>query len=218
MEQQRVERRASRGGGRSGRAPAMNVQDRQAAIVAVAVPMLVEHGGNVTTSEIAAAAGIAEGTLFRAFPDKQALLAACLRATLESDAEVARIERIDKSLPLAERLTRAATAVSDYQNRLWSVMVALRGAGMDPRPADHEGAEHPNPPKAMVRISGAIAELFDADQLRVAPDLAARLLLGSVFSNQLQAVGLGGSGASLPELVELFLHGILLHPTGGKDS
>jgi AcrR family transcriptional regulator len=218
MEQQRTERRESRGDGRSGRAPAMNVHDRRAAILAVAVPMLMEHGGNVTTSEIAAAAGIAEGTLFRAFRDKQALLAACLQAALESDAEVARIERIDRSLPLAERLTSAATAVSDYQNRLWSVMVALRGAGLDPHPGDHANAEHSNPPRAMVRISGAIAELFDADQLRVAPDLAARLLLGSVFSNQLQAVGLGDSGASLPELVELFLHGILLHSTGGKDD
>lgn len=220
MEQQRLARRAA-GGGRSGRAPAMSVDDRRAAIVAVAVPMLVEHGGTVTTSDIAAAAGIAEGTLFRAFRDKQALYSACLWAILESEAEVAQIERIDRSLPLTERLTEAVGAVSDYQNRLWAVMVALRSAGVDPRPHENEHGQHSGPPKAMIRISGAVADLFDADQLRVAPDLAARLLLGSVFSNRLQAEGMGDSGADLPELVDLFLHGILrdtTHNTGGKDQ
>lgn len=203
-----AERREARGG-RSGRAPAMSVDERRAAILAVAVPMLVEHEGNVTTSEIAAAAGIAEGTLFRAFRDKQALFTACLRATLESETEVARIEAIDRTLPLADRLTTGVRAVSDYQNRLWSVMVALRSAGIDPRGEDRRHEHDHGAPKAMLRISAAIAGLFDPDTMRVAPELAARLLLGFVFSNRLQAEGLGDTGAELDELVDLFLHGIL---------
>jgi len=205
LEEQRVERRAA-SGGRSGRAPAMSADERRAAILAVAVPLLVEHEGNVTTSEIAAAAGIAEGTLFRAFRDKQALFVACLNATLESETEVARIEAVDRALPLADRLIAGVRAVSDYQNRVWSVLVALRSAGIDPRGAEPR-QEHA--PKAMLRISAAIAGLFDPDTMRVAPDLAARLLLGFVFSNRLQAEGLGDSGADLDELVDLFLHGIL---------
>lgn len=217
LDDQRAERRAVRGRGRSGRAPAMNVDERRAAILEVAVPMLIEHGGNVTTSEIAAAAGIAEGTLFRAFQDKHALFVACLRAVLESEAEVAQIQRIDRSLPIAERLTRAVQAVSDYQTRLWQMLVALRTAGVDPRD-DWSGSGDHGPPQAMVRISAAVAELFDADQLRIAPDLAARLLLGSVFSNRMQAEGLGQTGAELPELVDLLLHGILRdRPDGGNS-
>jgi AcrR family transcriptional regulator len=217
MEQQRLERRTARGG-RSGRAPAMSVDDRRAAIVAVAVPMLIEQGGAVKTSDIAAAAGIAEGTLFRAFRDKQALFNACLRAILDSATEVAQIKRIDRSLPLAERLTEAVGAVADYQNRLWSMVVALRSAGVDP---SHDHKQQGGPPRAMIDISAAVADLFDADRLRVAPDLAARLLLGSVFSNRLQAEGMGTSGADLPELVDLFLHGILrgtTHNPGGTDE
>lgn len=213
LEQRRLERRASRGD-RSGRAPAMSVDDRRAAIVAVAVPMLVEGGGSVTTGEIAAAAGIAEGTLFRAFRDKQALFAACLHAVLESEAEVAQIEGIDRSLPLPERLTEGVRAVSDYQNRLWSMLVAMRAAGINPRGEEH-GPD--GPPRAMIRISAAVAGLFDVGALRVSPELAARLLLGFVFSNRLQAEGLGDTGASLAELVDLFLNGILRTPTGGKD-
>jgi AcrR family transcriptional regulator len=207
LDEQRVERREARGG-RSGRAPAMSVDERRAAILTVAVPMLVEHEGNVTTSEIAAAAGIAEGTLFRAFRDKQALFVACLHATFESETEVARIEAVDRTLPLADRLIAGVRAVSEYQNRVWSVVVALRSAGIDPRGDDHR--EHDRgAPKAMLRISAAIAGLFDPDTMRVAPELAARLLLGFVFSNRLQAEGLGDSGADLDELVDLFLHGIL---------
>jgi len=193
----------------------MSVEDRQAAIVAVAVPMLIERGGAVTTGEIAAAAGIAEGTLFRAFKDKQALYTACLNAVLESDAEVAHIEGIDRSLPLATRLTEAVQAVSDYQNRAWSMVVAMRAASIDPRQAEprQEGA-----PNAMFRISAAVATLFDAADLRVSPDLAARLLLGFVFTNRLQAEGLGDTGASLAEVVDLFLNGTLRTPTVGKET
>lgn len=184
----------------------MSVEERRAAIVAVAVPMLLESGGSVTTGEIAAAAGIAEGTLFRAFHDKQALFSACLHAVLESDAEVTQIERIDRSLPLTERLTEGVRAVSDFQNRMWSMVVALRAAGINPRSEDHQ---QDGPPRSMIRISTAIAGLFEPDALRVAPDLAARLLLGFVFSNALQQEGLGDTGASIDELVDLFLNGIL---------
>jgi AcrR family transcriptional regulator len=193
----------------------MSVEDRRAAIVAVAVPMLIERGGAVTTGEIAAAAGIAEGTLFRAFRDKQALYTACLNAVLESDVEVAQIEGVERSLPLAERLTEAVRAVSDYQNRLWSMVVAMRAAGVNPRQEDdrHEGA-----PNAMFRISAAVALLFDAEALRISPELAARLLLGFVFSNRLQAEGLGDAGADLGELVDLFLNGTLRTPSGGKET
>ena len=67
------------------RAPAMSQEERRAAIVRSTLPLLIEHGGTVSTSQIAAAAGIAEGTVFRAFKDKQDLLIACMRAGMNSD-------------------------------------------------------------------------------------------------------------------------------------
>lgn len=212
LEQQRSERQVARGG-RSGRAPAMSVEERRAAILAVAVPMLIEHGGGVKTSEIAAAAGIAEGTLFRAFKDKQALFVACLHATLESGEQVARIEAIDRSQPLGTQLAEAVDAVSEYQQRMWAISVAIRGANIELRDLNRSDG----PPKAMIRIAGAVAELFDPAQLRVEPTLAARLLLGYVFSNRLNNEGMGDTGADLPELVDLFLHGILRTDEGGNS-
>ena len=56
------------------RAAPMAADDRRQAIVDAVVPLLLEQGGDVTTRQIAEAAGIAEGTIFRVFPDKAALL------------------------------------------------------------------------------------------------------------------------------------------------
>src|SRR6476659_10123059 len=58
------------------RAAAMTAEDRRKAIIEVLIPLLVEKGSEVSTREIAEAAGIAEGTIFRVFPDKRSLMLA----------------------------------------------------------------------------------------------------------------------------------------------
>ena len=60
----------------SPRASALSPDERRKAIVAALLPLLVERGEDVSTREIAQAAGIAEGTIFRVFPDKKSLLMA----------------------------------------------------------------------------------------------------------------------------------------------
>ena len=52
----------------------MPPDERRDAIIDVVLPLLLEHGSDVSTRQIAEAAGIAEGTIFRVFPDKAALL------------------------------------------------------------------------------------------------------------------------------------------------
>ena len=56
------------------RAAALPPEERRAAIIDAARPLLIEHGENVTTRQLADAAGIAEGTIFRVFADKDELL------------------------------------------------------------------------------------------------------------------------------------------------
>jgi AcrR family transcriptional regulator len=202
------------------RAPAMSIEDRRLAIVSAALPLLVEHGGSVTTSQIAAAAGIAEGTVFRAFKDKRELFVECLRTTMRSEPQVAEIEAVDAALPLAERLIAGVGIVSGYQQRLWSMMEAIRASGIDFERADfvpkkddgREATEAENHPEhGFHLISVALAGLFGAEKalLRVDPELAARLLLGLMFTNHMQNRHLGGASAvaELPELIDLFLHG-----------
>ncbi|MFI9815491.1 TetR/AcrR family transcriptional regulator [Saccharothrix variisporea] len=188
------------------RAPAMSPEDRREAIVAATLPLLFDHGANVTTSQIAKAAGIAEGTVFRAFKDKQELIATCVKSVLAVDAELELLEDARQAETLADRLSWAISAVSGYLDRMWKLMSVLRDSGYRP---DHEKQQ--GPPVEMQRISEGVARLFgpDAEHLRVDPELAARLLLGLVFTNRMQGAGFGDSAADTDQLVELFLHGAL---------
>ncbi|WP_123743705.1 TetR/AcrR family transcriptional regulator [Saccharothrix texasensis] len=189
------------------RAPAMSPEDRREAIVAATVPLLFTHGANVTTSQIAKAAGIAEGTVFRAFKDKQELIRTCVRSVLGVDSELELIEQARQADTLAERLSWAISAVSGYLDRMWKLMSVLRDSGYDPH---DERREHKGPPVEMQRIVERVASLFGPDDdLRVDPSLAARLLLGLVFTNRMQGDGFGDATAGADQLVELFLHGVL---------
>ncbi|MFC3896328.1 TetR/AcrR family transcriptional regulator [Lentzea rhizosphaerae] len=188
------------------RAPAMSPEDRREAIVQATLPLVVKAGANVTTSQIAAAAGIAEGTVFRVFKDKAELLDACIQRALHSDEEVARLEAIPADVPLEERLTSGVATFSGYLDRMWGVIGALRESGYQPRDEDHK--KHKGPPVGMQQLSEAVAGLFSEEEMRVSPDLAARMLLGAVFTNRMGA-GFGQTTAEPATIVDLFLHGAL---------
>ncbi|MBW4720791.1 TetR/AcrR family transcriptional regulator [Saccharothrix obliqua] len=187
------------------RAPAMSPEDRREAIVSAAVPLLFDHGANVTTSQIAKAAGIAEGTVFRAFKDKQELIATCVRSVLGVDAELALLVEARQAERLADRLSWAISAVSGYLDRMWKLMGVLRDSGY------HPDRDQKGPPVEMRHLTEHIAALFepDAADMRVEPRLAARLLLGLVFTNRMEGGGFGETAAGTDQLVELFLHGVL---------
>ena len=193
----------------------MSLEDRREALVQATIPLLLVHGANVTTNQIAKAADVAEGTVFRAFKDKQELLTCALRSAMEPNTEIELIDRIPVTDPIEVRLIGAVKAVTGYLDRMWSLMSVLRDTGFDPHD-DEDHKERKGPPEGMQRVMGRIAGLFepDAAQLRVEPALAARLLMGIVFTNRMQHEGFGEGVAEPEQLVELFLHGTIR--TGGE--
>jgi AcrR family transcriptional regulator len=86
----------------------MAPEDRKAAIIDSVLPLVAERGNDVTSRELAQAAGVAEGTLFRAFGDKTALVGAVavegLHRAAGPEQALAELTAIDPGLPLERRL------------------------------------------------------------------------------------------------------------------
>ncbi|MFC8799118.1 TetR/AcrR family transcriptional regulator [Promicromonospora sp. NPDC057138] len=120
------------------RAAPMAPDDRKAAIVDSVLPLVAERGNDVTSRELAQAAGVAEGTLFRAFGDKTALVGAVAAEGLQRAAQpeeiLEELTGIDTSLPLERRLElvielgRARTA--DVMR--WMTVLRQLHGGMPP--------------------------------------------------------------------------------------
>ncbi|WP_345474670.1 TetR/AcrR family transcriptional regulator [Actinoallomurus oryzae] len=196
------------------RAPAMEPDQRRAMIVAAALPLVIEFGASVTTAKIARAAGIGEGTIFRVFPDKDTLLAACMAEAVRPDDIVAHLESIALDQPLADRLTEAADVVRGHMARIGAVAGALAAAGRLERvttPKPGQGGRLPDREAGLARPRAALAALFEPDReaLRLAPER-----LADAFQLLLMSAGRPGAPDPLTteELVDLFLHGALAAP------
>lgn len=86
------------------RARPLAPDERRGAILDEVLPLVRERGNDVTTRELAHAAGVAEGTLFRAFGDKDALLAAALDRLLDPERFTAELGEIPRDLPLEDKI------------------------------------------------------------------------------------------------------------------
>ncbi len=146
----------------------MAADERRAAIVAATLPLLREHGRSITTRQIAEAAGIAEGTIFRVFTDKDELIDATVARALDPAEAVAALHEIDLDTPLEERVTAAAAVIQHRLVGVFALMNAIGGIG-PPKPSSTD-----RPDLAQV------AALFEPDRhrLTVEPRTAAQLLWG----------------------------------------
>lgn len=186
----------------------MSPERRREMIIAVAIPLIAQHGTAITTSQVAQAAGIGEATIFRAFRDKEELIDACIAEALRPDNVIDGIASIALDQPLTDRLVEAADALSAHLSRMGSLIGALHAGG---RPARRDPDARPDPKaredstRATVQAMTALFEP-DADQLRLPVEQVAALFLGQLFS---RARPMAGADLSPADTVDLFLHGAL---------
>src|SRR3954451_10271046 len=185
------------------RAKPLAPDDRREAIVDAVLPLVVAQGGHVTTRQIADAAGIAEGTIFRAFPDKRALfMAVAERAVVPPGWRESMAETVGHLPSLDEKVTAVAQRMSSTMRDLMAAMTALRAAFIaEHRPHRRKTAAPPGPPAFLVESSRQLIEALTelvfaphADELRVSPRVAALALRSLV---------LGGIHPGTPEPAEL---------------
>lgn len=194
----------------SGRASPLSPDLRRETLIDSTIPLLREHGAAITTRQIAEACGVAEGTIFRAFPDKDSLITAALDKALDPTDTIAEIAAVDRSLPLEPRL-RAAGAI--LYRRMTGVF-SLRDV-MHMR-LQHCSAAHLSKEAHRARnsyIVDALADLLRPDEelLRRTPVEVAQLLRALIFSGAHPMIS-AEAPLSSDEVISILLDGVRRHP------
>jgi AcrR family transcriptional regulator len=190
------------------RARPLSAEDRRAALVAATLPLLIEHGRQVTTRQIAQASQVAEGTIFRVFPDKDALIQATLLAAVDPALMLAGLAAIDPDLALRPRLLAITEVI---QRRLITIISLVLKVGL-PGHARRNAAD--------AQLYRAVTRLLEPDQqrLRLPLDEVARMLRLLTFSGSHPMIT-DGALLSPEQIVDLLLDGVLspTPPATGKD-
>jgi AcrR family transcriptional regulator len=205
----------------------MSPEDRRTAILEALIPLLVERGGDVTTKEIAQAAGIAEGTIFRVFPDKATLLfAAAHEAINPAGGQEAFDAAMAEADDLRERIVVAATLALERMRLTMAVMGAVRPylAAMYHETGREKNKHVPfGPPEFVLkaqhdlheRLTGLFAPY--ADQLAVAPETAALALRSLTFGAARSELGTQPA-LSPDQIADLVLDGVRTRDPRGEKS
>ena len=191
------------------RAEPLAPDDRRRAIVEAVIPLLVERGATVTTRQMAEAAGIAEGTIFRVFPDKSALIHEAVRVSIDPGPVQKQLSQIYADAPLETQLAEAARILLER----FDIVITLLGVL---RTLPHFGLESkaPGPPAFVTVANGAInqslARIFDRhrDQLRIDPARAASAFRGLLLANAHPTMELT-ERLTIDEIVSVLLTGIV---------
>lgn len=189
------------------RAQPMSPDRRRAMIAESAVPLFLEHGASLTTRQLAEHLGIAEGTIFRAFGDKDSLVRAAVHEFFDQARARMAAGMVDPSLPLEEKVAALVRGTRTWMQNLMRMLSLV----------DREEV-----PQFFARsrdddYRAAVAAIFapDAAELAIAPErMGAIMRIAGIAANAARFDE--GAGLTDEELVRFILYGIAGEPRG-KD-
>jgi len=201
----------------SKRAAPLSPEARRASIIAAALPLIRTYGKDVTTAQIAMAAGVAEGTLFRAFPDKESLIAAAMQHAFDPAPTVRALRGIDRALPLRQKLIECVEILAQRVEKIWQLMAVL--AVTVPVGSPRRPDEKSPPGMADTAIRDAMLALFEGHEgeLRVTPQLAMRALRAYAFAATHPRIS-DGEPISSAEIVSVILDGVRVRSEDDEED
>ena len=170
-------------------------------IIDAVIPLLLAQGADVTSRQIAEAAGVAEGTVFRAFGDKESLIEAAVQKHFDPENVRNGLRAIDPADPFESKL---AQVIGVLRGRLTGVMQMMAALG-----------RHDPPPRPQQQQFGEItAQIFapEADRLTVTPARLAQLLRVMAFGSAIPQAGSPGPAFSDAELARILAPGLIGEP------
>ena len=199
------------------RAAPLPLDERRAALIAATEPLLERFGRDVSTRQIAEAAGVAEGTIFRAFATKEALIDAVIEDAYDVQHTCDELAQVDLGLSFEQRLIAAVGILQERLRRLLALFGSLQ---LRKQPHDHDSFRAKQQADNGL-LNGALAILIKPDQqrLRLDPVEAASALRAITFAMSHHILG-DERLAQPQQIVDLFLYGVCRQrgPHRGRTS
>jgi len=141
------------------RATPMAIDERRQALIDATLPLLRQHGRSVTTKQIAEAAGVAEGTIFRAFESKDDLILAAVEAGMDMQPFLDDLAAVDGSLEFRPRHVELVSRLQARFTGIFALMTAL-GISGPPKAQKHTEAGRRRAEEIMVALVEPDADLI----------------------------------------------------------
>jgi AcrR family transcriptional regulator len=178
----------------------LSPDERRHALVVATLPLLRDCGLDVSTRQIAEAAGVAEGTIFRVFPDKGALISATLAHAFDPQPLIESLASFTGETDLRFKVKTVVRIVSRRFKDNLPLMIAIRTAGFT------RETMFPDAREGLTRVVDTITALFapHQNQLRLTPRKVAWLLVSMVMVAQRHET------LSIDDFVTVLLEGVMV--------
>ena len=140
-----------------------------------------DNGPELTTRMVAEAAGVAEGTLFRAFPTLPDLLGATYTEFLSHDRLMARLESVDLGDTLESKTLGCVRGIVDYFTHIHAVLP----------PPKHETTHSPNAACVRDAHKERFADVRDWVVATIAPHADELTITPENYAHYLKALSMG---------------------------